>query len=396
MSKNNKKMNAKRTLVSFLLIASVLVLIAAVSAAEPTVTIDSVSIGGINVDDASVIAGETITVKVVFTADDPTLADFDEASDVRVKVEIEGEKADVTEVTPLFDIVEGKTYVKKLVLKVPSDINENDKVDALDLDVKIWNSDSVETENSYVLGIQKPSYDLAIKSVMVSNTIPAGQSVPVDVVLKNVGYNNADDVYVTVSMPELNIAKSGYFGDIFALEDHDEEEFNTMSGRLNLEVPYTAKAGVYTLKVEVKNDETTSTATKEITIENSVSEIAMKSGNDLVVLNPTNQLKVYTVKYNSNDAVVVIPAVSSKTVPIEVPASGDYSFDVFVLSGESVLSTVKFSGSAAVKAEETQLTNPIFVLTVILAIVFLVLLVVLVVLITKKPQKTEEFGESYY
>jgi preprotein translocase subunit SecG len=40
--------------------------------------------------------------------------------------------------------------------------------------------------------------------------------------------------------------------------------------------------------------------------------------------------------------------------------------------------------------------NTAVVLTVVLAIIFVVLLVVLIVLLTRKPQKTQEFGESYY
>lgn len=379
-------MNAKKLLVSFLLIASVLFLATAVSAADVT-TVYTVEVDGVDADDASVIAGETIEVKFEFDS-------AVDAQNVRIKAELEGETTDVTAVTPLFDIEAGETYVKTLVLKVPSDLDEDVlSADDLALNLKIWNSDDKTEVPVILLNVQKPSYNVAVKSVITSNTINAGQSMPVEVVLKNVGYNDVDDVYVTVSIPELNIEKKGYFGDIFALEDDDEDEFNTARGTLNLEVPYTAKTGVYTLTVEVENDETTSTVAKEITIENGVSDLAIRSGNDVVVLNPTNQLKVYTVEYNGNEVTVVVPAVSSKNVPITVP-TGDYSFDVVVYSGETVLSTVAFSGTS--QDNGVELTNPVFVLTVILSVVFLVLLVVLVVLITKKPQKTEEFGESYY
>lgn len=376
-------MNAKKLLVSFLLIASVLFLAtASVSAYTTTVAVDDV-----DWTDASVIAGETIEVKVTLDTSDVA----DDNGDYKIRAELESESTEVSAVTPLFDVEEGKTYVKKLVLKVPFDLDEEDPSTEMTLRLKIGDDSWVE----YPINVQRPSYDFAVKSVITSNTIIAGQSMPVEVVLKNTGYNNADDVYVTVSIPELNIEKSAYFGDIVTgeNEDKDEDEYNTASGKLNLEVPYTAKTGVYTLVVEVENDETTSTVAKEITIENGVSDLAIRSGNDLVVLNPTNQLKVYTVNYNGNDVTVVVPAVSSKNVAIEVP-EGDYNFDVTVLSGATVLSTVAFSGSNQENAIE--LTNPVFVLTVILSVVFLVLLVVLVVLITKKPQKTEEFGESYY
>ncbi len=64
-----------------------------------------------------------------------------------------------------------------------------------------------------------------------------------------------------------------------------------------------------------------------------------------------------------------------------------------VISGNE-LNTVALN--TQVEGKSVASKNPITVLTVILAIVFLVLLVVLIVLIGKKPNKSEEFGESYY
>lgn len=395
-------MNAKNILVSFLVIASVLFLATAVSAASPAITVSDVTVNDVHVmsDTASVNAGDTVIVKVYFTSNV-------NASDVKLKATIEGNNADVTKVTPtLFDIESGKSYVKTLTLVVPSDLANSDLSENLPLDIKIWNSDiSVENPTDFSLNdlnVQRASYNVAIKSVMVDSTVQAGQSVPVEVVLKNVGYDNINDVYVTLSIPELNINKQIYLGDLVTQNYKDnfpslivDTDKVTVSATINLAIPYNAN-GAYTITATASNsndEAVTSTATQAITVQNSVSDIAMKSGNDLVVLNPTNQLKVYTVKYNSVEQTVVVSPLSSKTVSIDVPTSGDYKFDVSVLSGDTLLSTVNFSGS---NQSVVELTNPVFILTVILAIVFLVLLVVLVVLITKKPQKSEEFGESYY
>lgn len=375
-------MNTKNILVSFLLIASVLLLTATASAANITeVKVDGIEATG---DNVAVIAGDSITVKVVFTAEE-------NATDVRLRAEIEGDTEDTSAVTSKFDIEAGKVYFKTLTLEVPADFDKDELNNELNLNIKIWNSD-FKNDTDVTLNLQRESYNVAM-AVTTSNA-EAGETMSVDVVLKNVGYNDADDVFVTVSVPELGIKKQVYFGDIVtgyteADEDADEDDTDTVTGRIALDIPYSAKSGVYTLQVDVEADESKNTATKEITINNGVSEIAIKSGNDLVLLNPTNKLLVYTVKYNSNQEVVVIPAASSKTVTI---GTSDSDFDVTVYSGETLLSTVKFGGSS----ETTELTSPVFVLTVILAIVFLVLLAVLVVLLTKKPQKAEEFGESYY
>lgn len=400
MIKKNAKMNTKRILVSFLLIASVLFLASMVSATPVGTSAEIVKVNDITVYDGttsvgtvSVDAGDTITVKVQFTADNSTSTNtWDSQSDVRVKATLEGNKADIIAVTSKFDVINENTYVKTLTLKVPSDFQNDNLEESLPLDVKIWNSDEIETEISVDLTLQRPSYDVAIKSVMTSNSVEAGQLFPVDVVLKNVGYNDLADLYVTASITDLKLSKTAYFGDIVNVANEDDDNDNTVSGRLYLEVPYNVKAGTYTLSVKAGNDETSSTMTKDVVVTNGVPDVAMKSGNDLTLLNPTNQLKVYTLKYEDTEISVIVPAASSKTVTIETPTTGEYNFDVLVFSGNELLSTVKFSGTA----ESTQLTSPVLVLTIILAVVFLVLLVVLIVLITKKPQKTEEFGESYY
>ena len=403
MNKKNAKMNTKRILVSFLSIASVLFLAsmacaASVGTENETVKVNDITVyDGTSADIVSVNAGNTITVQVRFTADNG-LASWTSASDVKVKVTLEGNKDDVTAVTSNFDVIDGRTYVKTLTLKVPSDFENDNLEESLPLDVKIWNSDEIDTEITGIidLTLQRDSYDVAIKSVMTSSTAEAGQLIPVDVVLKNVGYNDLKDMYVTASIDDLKLSKTAYFGDLVDVKTEstsdDDSDKSTVTGRLYLEVPYNIKSGIYTLEVTAKNEETSSTMDKEIVVTNGFPDIAMKSGNDLVLLNPTNQLKVYTVKYTDTEVSVIVPAASSKSVTIQTPTSGDYKFDVAVFSGDKLLSTVNFSG----EAQSVQLTSPIMILTVILAIVFLVLLVVLVVLITKKPQKTEEFGESYY
>jgi hypothetical protein len=394
-------MNAKNILVSFLVIASVLFLASTVSATQPDIaTSATVQVNHIYVADfdgttsytyadVGLTSGDTLNVEVQFTVNAS-------ASDVKIKAELEGEDIDVIAVSPSFDVIDGRTYTKTMTIKVPTDLKDQ-LSDSLNLDLRIYNSDYSTSISDMTLTLQRPSYDISIKSVMTSNAVEAGQLFPVDIVVKNTGYNDLSDLYVTARIAELGIEKSAYFGDLVPLKDCDDDDCdneNTVSGRLYLEVPYNVKSGTYTLQVKAENEDAKSIVSKEITVSNSVPELAMKSGTDsLTLINPTNQLKVYTVKYEKTSVNVIIPAASSKDVTINLPTSGEYNFDVAVLSGDALLSTVNFSGTGQ---SATQLTSPVMVLTVILAVVFLVLLVVLVVLITKKPQKTEEFGESYY
>ncbi|MBS3094334.1 hypothetical protein J4474_01580 [Candidatus Pacearchaeota archaeon] len=413
----NKKMDTKKLLVSFLAIVCVFSLVAIVSAAELANDVD-VKVDGIFTEgnDVSVIAGETIDVKVYFTALVGDGEHDGEGANVRIKAELEGEKVDVSDRTETFDVEAGKRYSKTLTLQVPYELKD-EVSDDLDLTIKIWNGDHETEVEGLALRVQRPSYNADIKSVSVSNTVEAGETFPVDIVIKNRGYNDLDDVYVTVGISALGVQKSAYFGDLVVEEnDNDDDDTDTVSGRLYLEVPYDVKAGVYTLDVKVVNDDTVSTTVKQIVIENDLSNtivtgdlkktvaVGETAEYTLLVVNPTDKLKVYGIVSESSNgvltvatpSVIAIPAGSSGTVKVTATADaeGQYVFTVGVVSGETIVDAVTFN--LGVEGTKAKATNPVVVLTIVLAIVFLVLLVVLIVLLGKKPEKAEEFGESYY
>jgi hypothetical protein len=380
------KMNNKNLLVSFLTIVSVLLLVSTVSANEITTHYD-VKVKGINTytNDISVIAGETITLKVYFTADE-------DDSDVTLEAEIEGEKVDFDAISEPFDVEDGSTYRKVLNLKIPYELK--DEVNGeVTLNIELDGKEHKTELEEITLKVQRPSYNTDFKSITVSNSVEAGETFPVDIVLKNNGYNDLEDVYVTVSIPALDLEKTSYFGDLVAIEC-DEDDVDTASGRLYLKVPYDVEPGVYTLEVKAVNDDLATSKVKEITVKNDLLENVIKSGNDLIILNPTDRVKVYKIIAESpasvDESVIVVPAGSSRTVTVSSNAE-EYDFNVNVFSGEELISTINFSGNA----EET-ITNPVIILTAVLGIIFIVLLVVLIVLVTKKPEKSEEFGESYY
>ncbi len=416
-------MNAKRNLVSFLAIATLLILATSMVSALATDDFDitKLEVDGVDVltNSVRVIAGETITVKVYFTAldatsdgvdndgdslinlgglciitPDPDCDEADEsayspdASDVKIRLELDGEEGYATETISKLVVQPGISYVETLRLEVP-EVDEDLLSEDMDLTVKIWNSD-FETEDDAVLRVQRPSYNVEIRSVLVSNTIAAGQRSPIDVVLENTGYNDLEDLYVTVRILELDVETRAYFGDLSVSDGHGHHHDDD-SVRLYLDVPYDVASGIYTLEVEVYNEDFSVFDTRQVTVTNEFPEVVMKSGDNLLLLNPTNNLKVYKVVYPSADLIVDVQAGLSKLVPITIP-EGEYTFDVFVFDGDKLVGTVNFSGTS----EAETLASPVVVLTVILAVIFLVLLVVMIVLITKKPEKAEEFGESYY
>ena len=416
------KMNTKNLMVSFIAMALTLFLAVSVSA---SFDVAKVTVDGINVsNDPSIVAGETVTVKVYFDSNV-------NASDVTVEAEIECDKEDVEAETVSFDVEDGNRYKKVLNLEVPFDLKD-ELSNEVSLNIKI-SGDGYKNTTEYTLKVQRPSYNIDIKSIATSQTVEAGETLPVDIVLKNLGYNNLDDLYVKVSISELGLEKTAYFGDLVALEECDclddeictarcgncvdDDDDDTVYGRLLLKIPYGVSAGTYTVDVEVSNDDTKTSEVKEVVIKNDLLHNTIIGSNSktvavgeeaeykVIVVNPTNKLKVYRLitesaegfSSNAKEAVVAVPAGSSKTVLVTAYAkeAGKYDFAVNVFSDDNVVETVTLSLNAEGEKAETS-TDSVVALTVGLAIVFLVLLVVLIVLITKKSAKTEEFGESYY
>lgn len=408
------KMRTKNSLVFFLAIVSVLFSLTVVSAAE-IADIYSVELDGVYALDntVSVTAGETVAVKVYFDA-------LQDASDVRIRVEIEGDDVDVEQKVGPFDLEDGYSYRKTLDLEIPYEL-EDEVSDNLRLTVRIWN-DEHESEEEMTLRVQRTSYDVNFMSISTTQTVEAGDTLPVDIVVKNVGYNELDDLYVTAKISELNVQRTSYFGDIVSYECDDDEDTScneddsdVATGKFYLQIPYNAKSGIYTLEVKASNSDVTVTQSKQIVVNNDFSTgnvivTSMKQnvakGQDatyeLLVVNPTNKVKVYRIVPEStaqlttstSSTVIAVPAGSSKAVIITAKANteGEQNFNVNVFEGEKLSNTVELSANVS----GTSFTTPIAVLTIILAIVFLVLLVVLIVLLGKKPEKQEETGESYY
>lgn len=407
-----KTMIAKRLLVSFLFAVSIIFLAATVSAA-PLATITNVEVDGVNVSsDPAIVVGDTVIVRVDFNA-------LVNASDVTVEVEIEGDREDVSAETRTFDVESGFEYTRSLGLEVPFDLKDT-LSGPVTLTVTI-SGDGFKTEQSFTLRLQRASFEADIKAVSVPQTVKAGELFPVDVVLKNLGYNDLEDLMVTAAIPALGLERTSFFGDLVALEcDEDatavenygvnitrrcnEDDEDTVVGRVFLQLPWDVKAGTYALEVTVESDDTTSSRTVQLAVKNAFSSgNFIVSGNQLLIVNPTNDVVVYrlvpestgTVSVSVSESLVAVPAGSSKTVLVsaETSASEPQTYAVNVFSADGLLvDRVEFTTTGA---DGGGAASPIVVLTVILAIIFIVLLVVLIVLMGKKPEK-EEFGESYY
>lgn len=401
-------MNAKNLMVFFLTLAITLLVVGSITAgaADELVRIDSVKINDIfaSGSEVSVDAGETITVKVMFTA-------LVSASDVRLKLELEGEKVDVENMIGPFTIKAGQRYSKTLTLTVPYELQDATDGD-LTLDIKIWNGDFRTEDNSISLGVQRPTYNVAIMSIDSAQSVDAGELLPVEVVLKNTGYDNLNDLFVKVSIPALGIERTSFFGDLISVEDNQNDD--TQSKRFFLQIPFDAKAGSYVIEVEASNADLSISKTKQILIKNEFSgstivtsmrksvAVGSVAEFEVIVANPTNKLRVFRIITESNgdlstsssSQLIAVPAGETRTVTITAQAhsEGEYDFDVSIFAGEELVDSMTLS----VLASGRSASGSVVALTLILAIIFLVLLGALFALLRKKPDQSEEFGESYY
>lgn len=411
-------MTSKKSLVSCIALLALAVLsIANVSAFG---NISSVEVADIEDAVASqpiaVFAGETLSVKIFFKA-------TSDAEDVRVKAWITGEK-EFSAVTNRFNVIAGNTYPILLSVKVPSTLNEDDLSELLELVIVVENSnDGKADEEKIDLTLQRESYVVEVLDVDMDNQVKAGDILAIDVVLKNRGSHYAEDSFVTVKIPALEIADRAYFGDLAPVDEplvngDRLDEVDAAERRLFLRIPSDAPAGVYVVEVEASNDESITTVTRKLAVSESEGSITIlapvhsKSFNagesadySIVLANSGSKLAMYEfvveapteLNVELEEQLVIVPAGSSRTVKFNIGSdkSGAYNFAVNIHSGTELIQKESFTANVQ-GTQSTVVSNPTVLLTVVLAVIFVVLLVVLIVLLTRKPAKSEEYGESYY
>ena len=402
-------MNNKVLLIPFL-VALTLLLVGFVSADElatsGSLKTEFNSIVLSQTSDVSVSVGNTIPVRATFTADK-------DASDVKVKVSIEGLKEDVQDSTKRFDLIAGKTYTKLLALEVPSSIKGKTK--DITLYVEIINSND-RTEEDYTITLQRDSYELDILSIDYNTQVTGGDVFPVSVVIKNTGYSRMDDNYVVASIPELGVSSRNYAGDLIPVEDYQDydDEEDSVNKVVYLQVPEGAPEGVYELVVRVYNSDAVTEITKLISVQESQTTTVLASSKsqdvsagetakyELIIVNTAKTAKVFRIDtISGSDLIITTPTViavgagESKTVTViaEVPKGtdeGTYTFSTDVEGKQTVFA------AHVIGSNGSTVSSSIVGLTVVLVIVFVVLLAVLIILISRKDNSVEEVETSYY
>lgn len=236
-----------------------------------TTKFNDVILAGDHSDTMTATSGEMVPVKITFTAEES-------ASDVRVKVYMEGHRDDVSVKTNRFDIEAGKTYTKLLSLTLPSD--SDDSSEDYTLYVKVYTTDD-NLEVEYPISIQKKSYTFEVKSVDYTSEVSAGDVFPVSVVVKNTAYNRMDDTYVVVSIPALGVSARGYAGDLVVTseDNNNEDKEDSVYQTVYLKVPENAASGVYEMQIEAYNDDASTVVKQLVSVEGEASEEVVATEN---------------------------------------------------------------------------------------------------------------------
>jgi len=423
-------MTSKKLLVSLVAVLAVVISLIANVSAFTYAQITDVEVNGVKMlgesSPLAVFAGQTIPVRVIF---DGKI----NAEDVRVKAWIVG-KSELSSSSDEFVVIAGKTkYTKIISFKVPS--NLKGLIESRVLRVAIEGDDGTGDEADIPLTLERESYVVEILDANMPGEISAGDVLVVDVVLKNRGIQFAEDTFATVSIPALGIEDRAFFDslasidepfskDSFTAEDNtlaDGERLNKESDGeriLSLRIPSNAPAGLYAVEIKAYNDDSETTVTKKLVIRgaeaNTIVEAPVNSKSfgtnekgeySLVLVNSGNQVRVFQLVIESqsdlsidvSDPIVALPAGTSKTVTLTASASkaGTYNFAVNVHSGAELIKRESFTANVEGSGAVTT-ASPAVLLTIVLAVIFVVLLIVLIVLLTRKPEKSEELGESYY
>jgi len=404
-------MTSKNLLV-FLVSAFVLVALCVSSVSAfgdiTSVKIDEIEVLGSSIDLAN-FAGQTVPVRVVFDA-------TGDAEDVRVKAWISGESSNI-HTSRRIDVISGKTYTETVLLEMPASLKELDETRKLNVMIESRQDGTADWE-TIDFTVQRESYTMDILSVNMDSEVKAGQALTLDVVLKNRGRQLAEDTFLRVSIPELGLETRTYYGDLSPMDESNPDRDDAVEKRTYLRIPSEVSAGLYTVQIEAFNDDSVVRTEKRVYIVGAeddtkvvvpVSSKTFAAGAEgtytLTIVNKGSEIRVFDLLVDTpaglnvdvSDAVLVVPAGSSRTVTMDASASeeGLYTFTANIYSDSELVDSKTLTASVEGKSAIATGGNATVLLTVILAIVFVVLLVVLIVLLTRKPTSTEE-EESYY
>jgi len=247
-------------------------------------------------------------------------------SDVRVKAWIEGyEYDDIEDKSEMFDVENGTTYSKDLVLEIPDDLDASESEDyTLHISaVDKYNYD----EEEITLKVKEARHKLNIQDVIFRSgtSLEAGKTLFASVWVENVGSKDEENIDVKLSIPALGISTRDKIDELVTEGNDDDEDEDTVSIDLALSIPSGTKSGEYDVIVSVEYN-------KGHSIERNVYELSVEGEavqvkpdvEAIISIDTTAQTiapgegAVYKVMFANLDS-------ESKTFSLEVVGSGTWA-----------------------------------------------------------------------
>ncbi|MBW2970403.1 hypothetical protein KY309_03540 [Candidatus Woesearchaeota archaeon] len=406
-------MNKIKIITILAIFLAVISAVSALPAVLEEVQVDDTILQETTINRLSLERGEDYEVRVRFTA-------LEDINDAEVRVFISGyEYSDIDDIedkTTVFDAEENVTYVKKLNILIPDDVDKDD----YKLRVIISDRYNDELTANYNLKLDVPRNSLKITDVVFNpaNAVRSGSALLTTVRVENKGEKEQNDVRVTVNIPGLGISSTEYIDEI---DNGDEEE---ETEEIFLRIPKCAKSGNYDVDIEVEysqrkykvTEKETITVLEDETCKEDTPKTTITLGNQMqnviagqtatfpiTVTNAGRTSKTFIVTIPSADwatititptSTLVVPAGQTQTVFANVQVSKDtpqgaHSLTATVSSGDTVqeltlTTTVQQTKSSARAIFETIL------------IVLVVLLVILGIIIGIAHLRNKEDAETYY
>ena len=379
-----------------------------------TIDITSVEINGGDSEPLSVMAGDVVKIQVEYTA-------YAAIEDAVIEAELTyGHDKKAEDSSKAIDTVDGTNYLVDLELTIPANIEVTPpgQYYVLSIVAKDKSGEMLTAPEEIRVTVQKENDEIDIQKVM-TDYMEAGQITYVTVVAKNIGTDNQEDVYVKVAIPQLGIEKTERMGDIAEIDTGEDDDVITVD--VPLLIPENAVNGVYTMNVEVYNDNIDAKTTKTVSINgvqgaekfvevvsaSNLQEIAQgeTAVYTLRIANLGNSAETYSLSvegtegwatYQINPLVITLSPESSQMITVSITAAdnaliGEHGFTVKAKS-ENAEKKIPLTASVG---EKTVGFDAMLISVIVLAIV-LVILIVLLVKTRKSGDEVSETEESYY
>lgn len=295
--------------------------------------------------------------------------------DVKVKAWISGyEYDDVQDVSETFQVSPDTLYRKELYLDIPQDLRLDNKDYKLYIEV-YDNEDYIE--KVYSVHIQERVHDIIVQDVIIrpGTMTDAGDTLAVQVRLKNYGKRKEQDVKVELTIPQLGAYSATYVDFLDSVDSNDNSESTNF---IPLQIPRDAPTGDFQVKINVLyNNMNEESSTTRMIYVNGIDVEAEKSEGSIVLIsskkehvideetnykvgiaNLEDSKKSYTVEVTGLDGwanYAIMPASLDvlgqgsgefllKVIPFD---SGLHKFDVKVLEGGVVVKESSFSVDVA-------------------------------------------------